>query len=263
MDILEKIAADKRVEVENQKQIVPLQALELLPHFNRKCVSLSENLRNSPTGIIAEFKRRSPSHPEINLDADTASITSGYESAGASGISVLTDELYFGGTLDDLFVARENVGIPILRKDFMIDEYQIYEAKAIGADVILLIAALLSRKQIETFSKKAKELGMEVLLEVHNEEELEKSLMPSLDLIGINNRNLKTFEVNLETSKNLADKIPSEFVKISESGISDTASIVELQKCGFQGFLIGANFMSTNDPGKSASEFIEELKTKN
>ena len=260
MDILEKIAADKRVEVENQKEIVPLQALKLLPHFSRKCFSLSENLRNSPTGIIAEFKRRSPSHPEINLNADAASITNGYESAGASGISVLTDEPYFGGTMDDLFVARENVGIPILRKDFMIDEYQIYEAKAIGADVVLLIAALLSRKQIETFSKKAKELGMEVLLEVHNGEELEKSLMPSLDMIGVNNRNLKTFEVNLETSKNLADKIPSEFVKISESGISDTASIVELQKYGFQGFLIGGNFMSTNDPGKNASEFIEELK---
>ena len=260
MNILEKIAADKRIEVEERKEMIPVEALELLPHFHRKCLSMSDSLHNSSTGIITEFKRRSPSHPEINLSADVEKITTGYEKAGASGISVLTDEIYFGGTLDDLLLARENVKIPLLRKDFMIDEYQIFEAKALGADVILLIAALLTRKQITDFSKRAKSLGLEVLLEVHNQEELEKSLMPGLDMIGVNNRNLKTFEIDLNTSKELAEKIPSEFVKVSESGISETSSILELQKSGFQGFLIGGNFMKTEDPGQSASEFIEQLK---
>lgn len=260
MNILEKIAADKRIEVEERKEMIPVEALELLPHFHRKCISMSDNIRNSATGIITEFKRRSPSHPEINLSAAVESITAGYEQAGASGISVLTDEIYFGGTLDDLLLAREAVKIPLLRKDFMIDEYQVFEAKAIGADVILLIAALLSRKQIENLSKRAKSLGLEVLLEVHNEEELQRSIMPSLDMIGVNNRNLKTFDVSLETSKALVEKIPGEFVKISESGISETTSILELQKCGFQGFLIGGNFMKTDDPGKSAAAFISELK---
>lgn len=260
MNILDKIAADKRVEIEERKEMIPVKALELLPHFQRKCISLSQNLRTSSTGIITEFKRKSPSHPEINLSADVKEITAGYEKAGASGISVLTDEKYFGGTLDDLILARETVKIPLLRKDFMIDEYQLFEAKAIGADVILLIAALLSRKQIENFSKRAKDLGLEVLLEVHNEEELEKSIMPSLDMIGVNNRNLKTFVIDLNTSQNLAEKIPSEFVKISESGISESSSILELQKSGFQGFLIGGNFMKSEDPGKSAADFFTQLK---
>ena len=262
MNILDKIAAAKRIEVEERKEEVPLETLKLLPHYKRKCLSLRENLRNSSTGIIAEFKRRSPSHPEINLNADVAEITAGYQQAGACGISVLTDEEFFGGSMDDLMLARETVKIPLLRKDFVIDEYQIYEAKAIGADVILLIAAILTRKQIESFSRTAKALGLEVLLEVHNKEELEKSLMPGLDMIGVNNRNLKTFEVDLKNSKDLAEKIPADMVKVSESGISETSAIVELQKSGFQGFLIGGNFMKTEDPGKSASEFIQELKNK-
>lgn len=262
MNILEKIAAHKRVEIAEAKEEVPVEALELLPHFKRKCISLKENLKNSTSGIIAEFKRRSPSHPEINLEADVEKITSEYEKAGAVGISVLTDEEFFGGSMDDLMLARETVSIPLLRKDFIIDEYQVYEAKAIGADVILLIAAMLKPKEIEKLSKKAKELGLEVLLEVHNEEELKNNLFDTVDMIGVNNRNLKTFEVDLANSKTLAEKIPSEFVKISESGISETAAIKELQKCGFQGFLIGGNFMATEDPGKSASEFIKELESK-
>ncbi|SDL56272.1 indole-3-glycerol phosphate synthase [Salinimicrobium catena] len=260
MNILEKIAAHKRVEVAESKEEVPLEALELLPHFKRKCISLKERLQQFSTGIIAEFKRRSPSHPEINLEAEVEKIALGYAKAGAAGISVLTDEEFFGGSLDDLMQAREAVNLPLLRKDFIIDEYQIYEAKAAGADVILLIAAILNRNQIARFAKTAKKLGLEVLLEVHNEEELERSLMPNLDMIGVNNRNLKTFEIDLENSKNLAEKIPAEYVKISESGISETVAIKELQKSGFQGFLIGGNFMATNDPGKSAAEFIKELK---
>ena len=260
MNILDKIAADKNIEVEQRKELLPVETLQLLPHYSRKCLSLKDNLKNSSTGIITEFKRRSPSLPELNLKAEVKTITAAYEEAGASGISVLTDEKYFWGTVDDLLQAREIVNVPLLRKDFIIDEYQIYEAKAIGADVILLIAALLSRNQIRELSEKAKELGLEVLLEVHNEEELEKSIMPSLDMIGVNNRNLKTFKVDLDLSKRLAEKIPSEFVKVSESGISETSAILELQKSGFQGFLIGGNFMKTEDPGANAKKFFAELK---
>lgn len=260
MNILDKIAAHKREEVELRKEEVPVEMLALLPHFERKCVSMSENLKKSATGVIAEFKRRSPSHPEINLEADVKEITTAYEQSGATALSVLTDEEFFGGSMDDLMIARESVDLPLLRKDFIIDEYQIYEAKAIGADAILLIAAILEPKTIEQFTKTAKNLGLEVLLEVHNEEELQRSIMPGIDMIGVNNRNLKTFEVDLENSKKLAAKIPAEFVKISESGISNSAAIKELQKCGFQGFLIGGNFMAANDPGKSATDFINELK---
>lgn len=261
MNILDKIAARKREEVEFLKEEVPVETLQMLPHFKRKCISLKENLKISSTGIISEFKRRSPSHPEINLNADVAEVTKAYEQAGASGISVLTDEEFFGGSLDDLAVARDSVKLPLLRKDFTIDEYQLYEAKAMGADVILLIAAMLSPKEVKKFSKTAKELGLEVLLEVHNEEELKNNIFDTVDLIGVNNRNLKTFEVDLQTSKNLAEKIPSQFVKISESGISDTTAILELKKSGFGGFLIGGNFMKTEDPGQSAAEFIRELNS--
>ncbi|UZH54443.1 indole-3-glycerol phosphate synthase TrpC [Salinimicrobium tongyeongense] len=261
MNILDKIAARKREEVAFLKEEVPAESLQLLPHFSRKCISLKENLKNSSTGIIAEFKRRSPSHPEINLKADVATVTAGYEAAGASGISVLTDEEFFGGNLDDLAIARETVKLPLLRKDFMIDEYQVIEAKAMGADVILLIAAILKPEEIKKLSKKAKDLGLEVLLEVHNEEELKNAIFDSVDMIGVNNRNLKTFEVDLQTSKDLAEEIPDSFIKISESGISETSAITELQKSGFKGFLIGGNFMKTQDPGKSASEFIQKLKT--
>lgn len=261
MNILDRIAADKKVEVEERKKEMPSTEFEMMPGFSRKCISLSERLKSSRSGLITEFKKKSPSIPDLNLRADVKKITSGYKAAGASGISVLTDEKYFGGSMDDLFAAREEVNIPILRKDFMIDEYQIIESKAIGADVILLIAALLSREEIERLSKKAKQLGLEVLLEVHNEDELKKSIMPSIDMIGVNNRNLKTFEVDINLSKELSAKIPDDFVKISESGISSTEAIRELQKFGYQGFLVGANFMKTEDPGQSAADFIKELES--
>ena len=183
----------------------------------------------------------------------------GYETAGACGMSVLTDGKYFGGSLDDLLTARASVQMPLLRKEFIIDEYQLLEAKAYGADVCLLIAACLTRNEIEHLSKFAKGLDLDVLLEVHNLEELEKSLMPSLDMLGVNNRNLKTFEVSLETSKVLSEKIPNDFVKVSESGISSVEAIKELKPFGYQGFLIGENFMKTEDPAKSAIEFIGQL----
>ena len=176
-------------------------------------------------------------------------------------MSVLTDIKYFGGSLEDLLLARASVSMPLLRKEFIIDEYQVLEAKAYGADVILLIAAVLSKAQIKSLSELAQDLGMEVLLEVHNQDELEKSLMPSLNLLGVNNRNLKTFEVRLETSKSLAELIPNDFVKVSESGISSVEAITQLKGYGYQGFLIGENFMKTENPGASAQEFVQNLKT--
>lgn len=259
MNILDRIVADKRKEVDFKKSIVPVSQLEQSVLFNKQTLSLSERLKASPSGIIAEYKRRSPSKSIINHDLNVFDVAKGYESAGVCGMSVLTDGKYFGGSLDDLVIARASCQLPLLRKEFIIDSYQIREAKAYGADVILLIAAILSRDDIKKFSELAKQLDLEVLLEVHNEEEIDKSIMPSLDMIGVNNRNLKTFEVSLDTSKQLSALIPDEFVKISESGISTTEAIKTLRPYGFQGFLIGENFMKTNQAGASATAFIKDL----
>ena len=262
MNILDKIIIDKKREVALKKSIIPALQLEKSVLFERKTFSLSHNLRNSSSGIIAEHKRRSPSKSVINNSFSVEEVVKGYENAGACGISVLTDGKYFGGSMDDLILARASVNIPLIRKEFIIDEYQILEAKAFGADVILLIAAVLTRNEIESLSKFAQSLGLEVLLEVHNLEELQKSIMPSLDMIGVNNRNLKTFEVSLDFSKQLANQIPNEFVKVSESGISFVDAIKELQPYGYQGFLIGENFMKTDDAGKACEEFIRPLTPK-
>ncbi|WP_394751207.1 indole-3-glycerol phosphate synthase TrpC [Spongiimicrobium salis] len=259
MNILDKIVADKRKEVALRKQLIPVSQLETSVLFERLSPSLADALRNSSSGIIAEHKRRSPSKAVINQGLNVQDVAQGYEKAGVCGMSVLTDGKYFGGSLDDLILARAAARLPLLRKEFIIDTYQILEAKAYGADVILLIAAILSREEIKLFSEFAKALGLDVLLEVHNEEELHKSLMPSLDMLGVNNRNLKTFEVSLETSKSLATQIPTDFVKVSESGISTVAAIQELKPYGYQGFLIGENFMKTDSPGKHATLFIDQL----
>jgi indole-3-glycerol phosphate synthase len=260
MNILDKIIIDKKREVILKKSIIPVSQLEASVFFGKRTISLSQNLRDSNSGIIAEHKRRSPSKAEINYSFTVEEVVKGYESAGACGISVLTDGKYFGGSLDDLLLARASVNIPLLRKEFIVDEYQILEAKAHGADLILLIAAVLTREEIKSLSEFAKGLGLEVLLEVHNLEELEKSIMPTLDMIGVNNRNLKTFEVSLDFSKELASKIPNEFIKVSESGISSIEAINELKPYGYKGFLIGENFMKTDNAGKAATEFIEQLK---
>ncbi len=259
MNILDKIVADKRKEVALKKALIPLAQLEASVLFNRATNSLATALRNSDSGIIAEHKRRSPSRSEINQGLNVQDVASGYENAGVCGMSVLTDGKYFGGSLDDLLLARAAVRMPLLRKEFIIDEYQLVEAKAHGADVILLIAAILTREEIKALSELAKSLQIDVLLEVHNEEELHKSVMPSLDMLGVNNRNLKTFEVSLDTSKALSKLIPADFVKVSESGISSIEAIQDLRTYGYEGFLIGENFMKTNDPGQSAGEFIEQL----
>lgn len=262
MNILDKIIADKHKELILKKLVVPVSQLEQAALFERDHVSLAERLKNSNTGIIAEHKRRSPSKSIINQSLNVQDVAKGYENAGICGMSVLTDGKYFGGSLDDLLYARATVKMPLLRKEFVIDEYQILEAKANGADVILLIAAVLDREQIKTLSEFAKNLGLEVLLEVHNEAELEKSIMPSLDMLGVNNRNLKTFEVSTEVSKELSEKIPSEFVKVSESGISSVKAIKDLKEFGYKGFLIGENFMKTDSPGEAAMSFVNKLESK-
>ena len=259
MDILTKIVNDKRIEVNLRKQLIPIKQLEQSILFERETVSLTEKLKNSTTGIIAEHKRRSPSKQVINHDLNVFDVAKGYEDAGVCGMSVLTDGKYFGGSLDDLLTARASCNLPLLRKEFIIDTYQIIEAKAYGADVILLIAAILTKEEIKTFSELAKSLNLDVLLEVHNEAELHKSIMPSLDMLGVNNRNLKTFEVSLETSKQLSDLIPNDFIKVSESGISSIQAIKTLQPYGYKGFLIGENFMKTNNAGESAKQFIKTL----
>lgn len=259
MNILDKIVKDKRIEVTLRKNLIPIKQLESSVLFERQTVSLANNLRHSKSGIIAEHKRRSPSKSIINNNLNVTDVAKGYENAGVCGMSVLTDGKYFGGSLDDLLLARASCNLPLLRKEFIINEYQILEAKSFGADVILLIAAILTKEEIKQFSELAKSLNLDVLLEVHNETELYKSIMPSLDMLGVNNRNLKTFDVNLDTSKTLSKIIPDDFVKVSESGISAVEAIKELQPYGYQGFLIGENFMKTNNPGRSAKEFIDKL----
>ena len=260
MNILDKIVRDKRIEVELRKSLIPITQLENSVLFERNTISLTHKLRNSKTGIISEHKRRSPSKSIINTSLSVEDVAKGYENAGVCGMSVLTDGKYFGGSLDDLLIARASCNLPLLRKEFIIDAYQLLEAKAHGADAILLIAAVLTRAEIKQFSELAKSLHLDVLLEVHNEEELHKSMMPSLDMLGVNNRNLKTFEVSLETSKFLSRLIPDDFVKVSESGMSSIAAIKELQPYNYKGFLIGENFMKTDNPGLSATQFIKDLE---
>ena len=260
MNILDKIVIDKRKEVDLKKSLIPIEQLEQSVLFERATISLSNRLRESKSGIIAEHKRRSPSKSVINQSLNVQDVAVGYEDAGVCGMSVLTDRKYFGGSLNDLLIARSSCKLPLLRKEFIIDEYQILEARAHGADVILLIAGILTREEIKQFSEFAKSLKLDVLLEVHNEEELHKSIMPSLDMLGVNNRNLKTFDVSLDTSKSLSELIPDDFVKVSESGISSVEAIKELYPYGYQGFLIGENFMKTDNPGENASQFIKQLE---
>ena len=260
MTILDKIIADKKVEVSIRKTLFPVLYLEKSPLFEKSVVSISKCLLKSKSGIIAEHKRRSPSKQNINNNLSVIDVVKGYTSSGVCGISVLTEGKYFGGSLEDLDIARASTDLPLLRKDFVIDEFQIIEAKSHGADVILLIASILSQKEIKLLSTFAKSLGLEVLLEVHNLEELNKSIMPSLDLIGVNNRNLKSFEVNLNTSKTLANNIPNEFIKISESGINNSETIIDLKSHGYRGFLVGENFMKTENPGESSFKFINKIE---
>jgi len=259
MNILDQIIQQKRSEVEDRKKKVSISELEKGVYFDRATLSLKESLekRNS-TGIIAEFKRRSPSKGVINDKADIIDVTTAYFESGASALSVLTDKNFFGGSDEDLVEARINQ-IPILRKDFIINEYQVTEAKSIGADVILLIAACLSPKEVKRLATFAKSLGLEVLLELHDERELEH-ICDETELIGINNRNLKTFEVNIEQSLIMGQKIPGDKIKIAESGISSVDDIMMFKENGFKGFLIGELFMKEADPTIAFAEFVNSLR---
>ena len=259
-DILSEIIANKRFEVDLQKQSISLEQLQNSLETTVKQRSLKEALKSSSSGIIAEFKRRSPSKGWINRKAQAEDIVPGYANAGASAVSILTDEKFFGGNLKDIKAARPLIDIPILRKDFIVDEYQLYQAKIIGADAVLLIAAALKKEELHALAAKAHELGLEVLLEIHSVEEL-KYINANMDVIGINNRNLGTFFTDVENSFRLAEQLPSDAVLVSESGISDPATVKRLQKAGFKGFLIGENFMKTDNPERALKSFIEDLNT--
>ncbi|MBT8220604.1 MAG: indole-3-glycerol phosphate synthase TrpC [Bacteroidia bacterium] len=259
MDILQKIIDHKHREVKERKGLYPIALLEKSIYFDTPCVSMTDYLlRDDKSGIIAEFKRRSPSKGDINPYASVEEVSIGYMQAGASGLSVLTDSEFFGGKNSDLTTARKFNFCPILRKDFIIDEYQILEAKSIGADAILLIGECLEKEKLATLATTAKGLGLQVLFEIHGVEQLTK-LTDDIDMVGINNRNLKTFEVDIQNSIELSKGIPDQFVKISESGISDPRTIVELKQEGFQGFLIGECFMKTDAPHKTAMKFVKDM----
>jgi indole-3-glycerol phosphate synthase len=261
MNILEQIVEYKKKEVAERKSLYPEKLLEQSIYFKTQPVSMKKYiLRPDKTGIIAEFKKKSPSKGIINAHASVERTTIGYMQAGASALSVLTDKPSFGGSSEDLTIARKFNFCPIIRKDFTIDPYQVIEAKSIGADAILLIAAILDPTLSKDLAAQAHSLGMEVLMEVHDEDELKANLNVGADLIGVNNRNLKTFEVSIEISKRLAPLIPDNVVKVSESGISDVQTIVELRKHGYKGFLMGENFMKHSRPERAAMEFMEKLR---
>jgi indole-3-glycerol phosphate synthase len=259
MNILDKIIEHKKQEVAQSKSRVTVKELEAAKYFSRKILSLCESLKDdSKTGIIAEFKRKSPSKGVFNTSAKVATVTRSFAANGASGLSILTDETFFAGSNADLLDARKNL-IPILRKDFIIDEYQITEARSIGADVILLIAACLTPSRVKALAEFAKSLNMEVLLEIHTKEELEHICDP-VDIVGVNNRDLKTFNVDINRSIEISKLIPDNKIKIAESGISDVSTITLFKENGFKGFLIGETFMKEQDPSIAFARFAEKLK---
>ena len=261
MNILDKIVAQKKIEVANNKELYPTQLLEKSTFFNGKTVSLSQYIkREDKTGIIAEFKRRSPSKPSINLYANVEEVSISYMQAGASALSVLTDKTFFGGSSEDLTTARKFNFCPILRKDFIIDEYQVIEARSIGADAILLIAEILTKEEVKSLSNLAHSLGLEVLLELHSETQLDK-YNSDIKNIGVNNRDLDTFKTDIQFSKDLFDKLPSAVTKVSESGIHSAAVVNALKEVGYDGFLIGERFMVNANPGEACKSFIQDIKS--
>lgn len=259
MNILENIITHKRIEVARCQLRNPIRELEKRPEFKRETYSLSEHLSDkNKTGIIAEFKRKSPSKGIINNTSTVEDVTLSYAEYGASAISILTDTVFFGGSLHDLEKAR-NCAIPILRKDFIIHEYQIIESKAFGADIILLIAACLKVNEVKRLASFAKNLGLNILLEIHDKSEL-GHICDYIHAVGINSRDLKTFQVSKQQSIELAMLIPDDKIKIAESGIKSVNDIHELQHVGFKGFLIGEKFMKEKDPGEAFNNFVKELK---
>jgi indole-3-glycerol phosphate synthase len=263
-DILKKIIDQTGIDLMERKRITSLAELRSMTYYKRNPLSLKDALTKG-SGIIAEHKRRSPSKGSFECPVRLKSVVQGYENAGASAISCLTDEPFFGGTLKDLTEARQTGNIPILRKDFMIDLYQVHESKAYGADAILLIAACLNHEQLMTLSMEAVNLGLSILFEVHNKEELDviKKVTASLPqhsyVIGVNNRDLTQFTTDVNISMDLLKHFPPGVVAVSESGISDPEVVNKLKTAGFTGFLIGEHFMKSDDPGASCSQFIKKL----
>jgi indole-3-glycerol phosphate synthase len=259
-NILDEIIAHKEAEVAERRELHPIKLLEKSIYFETKPVSLRKYLqRPDLLGVIAEIKRRSPSKGDINKHISVQDLSIRYMQAGASALSILTDSRFFGGRNEDLTTGRKFNFCPILRKDFMIDPYQVIEAKSLGADVILLIAAAISPPQTKELAALAHSLGMEVLLEVHNGEEIDTHLCEDIDLLGVNNRDLTTFTVSTTVSEDLVDRIPSHLVKVTESGISDAETIIRLKKLGYQGFLIGETFMKTTKPEAACRRLIEQV----
>lgn len=259
-NILDQIIAKRKQTVAQLKQIIPVEAWEMMPNFSKKAISLKKILEEgSTTGIIAEFKRASPSKGIINDKADVFDVTGDYELYGAAALSVLTEPIFFEGNNDDLLNAAMIATIPILRKDFIFDKYQITESKALGADVILLIAACLKPGEVQDLAIFAKQLELEVLLEIHSEEEL-GHICDEIDLVGVNNRDLKTFTVDINRSIELSKKIQQDKIKIAESGIDDVDTIKIFKDAGFTGFLMGEKFMKEKDPGDAFQQFVQKLK---
>ena len=261
MSVLAQIVTDQRKEIVLKKAVVSTAQLQAMPLYYRQTISFANGIKNTPLGIVAEHKRRSPSKPQIKLQSRAAAVAAEYEQAGVAAMSVLTNGQYFGGSLEDLLLARAACKLPLLRKEFIVDAYQIHEAKAYGADAILLIAACLSAEETNQLAKTAKDIGLEVLLEVHNLEELEQAPITYVDVVGVNNRNLIDFSVDQNTSITLAAHIPNDKVKISESGISSYYSIEKLMQAGFDGFLMGEYFMLQDSPGLAAQNFIQNFES--
>jgi indole-3-glycerol phosphate synthase len=258
--ILDKILESKLVEVNTLKQLVSVDAFQAQIGFLKPRVSLKNSIQEKGLGIIAEIKKRSPSKGELRPNLIVEEVAAGYTRAGAAGISILTDYDFFGGSPMDLTKGRKATSIPLLRKDFIIDEIQLYQAKAIGADVVLLIAAALSVEKLKALARKARELDLEVLLEVHSKEELEDYLTDDATLVGVNNRNLKTFDVDISLSEDLAPLIPSRFTKVTESGLKTAAEIKRLAEAGYTGFLIGESFLVSPDPEVACRKLISEIQ---
>lgn len=262
MNTLDKIVAYKRDEVKEAKKFYPIELLQQKIYYNAKSVSLSAYIKHEDkTGIIAEIKRKSPSEGFINQHISVEEVSIGYMQASSSALSVLTDGPSFGGSLKDLETARKFNYCPIIRKDFMLDAYQVYEAKAHGADAILLIASILSKSEAEDLAGLAHELGMEVLLEIHNQQELDSHIGSYADLVGVNSRDLKTFSTNLEAATSLVSQIPADYVKIAESGIKSPEDVINLKNAGFNGFLIGTTFMKSARPEKACQKFSAQVKS--
>lgn len=259
MTILDTIAEHKRMEVLKRKSIKPVVELEKMPHFNSIPLDPAPFFHTDRPSIIAEFKRKSPSKGVFNPDLSPDRVVGAYRDAGASACSVLTDRDFFGGSFRDLESARTHVpDIPLLRKDFIIDPYQVLEAKAYGADLVLLIAAILDKARVKALAGLSTSLGMTVLLEVHNREEIEQ-WHPDIRFVGVNNRDLRTFTVDLSVSEVLAEFLPEEVIRVSESGLSGAEELYRLHRAGYQGFLMGERFMKTGDPGGALSDFMKSL----